>query len=205
MQLSAPVVDLNDRDFCSESGRKLSYRPKSDWTCSNYEASSPAPASRSASQRELRSPEGSQSAPTYRARASPIYAVAQSDSQIALHPSIDVYSDQTKSFAAVRSSGFASTALTSTDVRFNGDIGPLASALDHSPGPLRFRPQLMTQNTRIGIDRMSSRERVKVASTNTYPMNLNQGFSTGGHRTRDLKINKLAGSLQQNLLVKHNP
>jgi hypothetical protein len=116
-----------------------------------------------------------------------------------LHPSIDVYSDQTKSFAAVRSSGFASTALTATDVRFNGASVPWLQPSIILRDLCDFARKLMTQNTRIGIDRMSSRERVKVASTNTYPMNLNQGFSTGGHRTRDLKINKLAGSLQQNL------
>jgi hypothetical protein len=109
-----------------------------------------------------------------------------------------VHADQTKPFTAVRPFSFASAALSATDIWFNG-----ATVSDPKPSWIlpdlgNFACKLMTQNTRIRVDGMSSRNSVKIASANPYPMNANQGFSTRGHRTRDLEVEKFARSLQQN-------
>lgn len=116
-----------------------------------------------------------------------------------------MYADQPEVFAAIRSSHSASAALAATDVRF--DSASIARAkssriLGHFHN---FASKLVPQNTWICVYRVPSGNSMKIASTNPDSMNSNQGFSTGGHWARDLQVDKLARSVQQNSSHSYDP
>jgi hypothetical protein len=114
-----------------------------------------------------------------------------------LHAAIDVYADHSNLFTAIRSSRFASAALTAKDVRFNGAAIPRAESSRVLRYFYDFPGKFMSEDARVCIDWMPSGESVEIATTNPDSMNSNQGLSTGENWARDVDIHQLARSIQQ--------
>lgn len=109
-----------------------------------------------------------------------------------------MYPEQTKLFAAIRSSHFARSALAATDIGFYGT----SIAWAESPRIFGyfhyFARKLVSQDTRVCVYWVPSSKSMKIATTNPYSMNSNQGLSTGRYRAWNHEVYKLARSLQQN-------
>jgi hypothetical protein len=56
----------------------------------------------------------------------------------------------------------------------------------------------MPQHAWIGVDWVPSRKSVKITPANSDSMNANQSLSAGEYRARDIDVDQLAGSVQQN-------
>jgi hypothetical protein len=192
-KLSAPIVDFYDCHFRPDGGRELTHR-QSDRTSPDHQHLLARP--QLASLYGM-SPNSQRLDQCELIKREPLGFVQEfhRDTQEALHTSVDMYTDQPKMFAAIRSSHSASAALAATHIRF--DRAPIARA-ESSPVLWHFydlASKFVSQDPWICVYRMPSGKSMKITSADPDSMNSNQGLSTGGHWARDLEVDKLARSI----------
>src|SRR5579863_3840855 len=110
-----------------------------------------------------------------------------------------MYSDKSQPLATVCPPDLASAALAATDVRLDRAPIPYSQAFRILWQFHNFTSKFVTQHTRIGVDGMSSRQGMEIASAHSDTLHSNQSLAFGRHWTGNFKVLEFARSVQQNL------